>query len=168
MKLLCLVRCLCCPCHLLAVFCSPLCTLAPCFPPKTHVRWLADLRDFCCAPRSVLWTSSGSTILGLHVSVNAPEEPSSTFRDDHHTAMPSSLAAAAPAVAVVFVVARRMLVYHLQPLDSGAVPVLLAPPFVSVSTPSHAHGLPQQLPLECFAVRHSCFPLLGWVTGSHM
>ena len=68
----------------------------------------------------------------------------------------SSLAVATPAMAVVFVVGRRMLVYHLQPLDSGTVPVLLDPPRVAVCTPGHAHGPPQPVTLECFAVRCQC------------
>lgn len=82
-----------------------------------------------------------------------PTEPSSTFQNKHQNTTHSSLTATTPAVAVLFVVGRRMLVYHVQPLDSGAVPLLMDPPFVSITNPGTVNGLAQRIPLDCFAVR---------------
>jgi len=60
------------------------------------------------------------------------------------------------ALALLFVLERRLHLYHMHALDGGAVPLLLEPPFVVAYTPGAHNPPPARLALECFTVRPCC------------
>lgn len=57
------------------------------------------------------------------------------------------------ALAILFVLERRLHLYHMHALDSSALPLLLEPPFVVVYTPGPRNPPPTRVALDCFAAR---------------